>query len=635
MAYAATIEVEGIRKSFGPTVALAGVDLLAEEGRVLALLGPNGAGKTTLVRILTTLLRPDAGRARVAGYDVVTEATPLRSVIGLAGQFAAVDELLTGRENLELVGRLYHLSKAERAARAQMVLERFALTGAADRIVKGYSGGMRRRLDLGASLVGRPRVLILDEPTTGLDPRTRNDVWRYIEDLVEEGTTVLLTTQYLEEADYLAHRVVVVDEGRVIAEGTSDELKDQMGGDVLEVRVADAADLGRAGEVIAAFGDGHAQIDADQLRVSIPTRAGPGGLIEAGRRLTELGIALSDLGIRRPSLDDVFLSLTGHGAEAPDRAAARRAGAGRRPPDQKEFLVTAIATDRDGRPRTAPMTPALALSDTIGIAQRDLKRIMRTPQLLFFSAVQPVMFVLLFRYVFGGSIRTPGTSYVNYLMPGIFVQVVLFGGAQTAVGLATDLKEGVIDRFRTLPMARSAVLAGRTLADLLRNVFTVLLMVGVGLLVGFRFHGSPAANVGALRARPGLRVCLLVGLRGGRAGGAGSGDRSGRGLYPAVPAGVRQFRVRAGGQHAGMAAGLREPPAGQRDGDVGPGPPVGPAGRPLAVASGALVAGHFFGLRDHRRAGVCPVGVVVAPGASFGVAPVSALGPLANGPISS
>jgi daunorubicin resistance ABC transporter ATP-binding subunit len=320
MAYAATIEVEGIRKSFGPTVALAGVDLLAEEARVLALLGPNGAGKTTLVRILTTLLRPDAGRARVAGYDVVTEATPLRSVIGLAGQFAAVDELLTGRENLELVGRLYHLSKAERAARAQMVLERFALTGAADRIVKGYSGGMRRRLDLGASLVGRPAVLILDEPTTGLDPRTRNDVWRYIEDLVEEGTTVLLTTQYLEEADYLAHRVVVVDEGRVIAEGTSDELKDQMGGDVLEVRVTDAADLGRAGEVIAGFGDGHAQIDADQLRVSVPTRAGPGGLIEAGQRLTELGIALSDLGIRRPSLDDVFLSLTGHGADGADRA---------------------------------------------------------------------------------------------------------------------------------------------------------------------------------------------------------------------------------------------------------------------------------------------------------------------------
>ncbi len=320
MAYPATIEVEGIMKSFGPTVALAGVDLLAEEGKVLALLGPNGAGKTTLVRILTTLLRPDAGQARVAGYHVVRDATALRSVIGLAGQFAAVDELLTGRENLELVGRLYHLDKAERADRAQQVLERFALTGAADRIVKGYSGGMRRRLDLGASLVGRPRVLILDEPTTGLDPRTRNDVWRYIEDLVAEGTTVLLTTQYLEEADYLAHRVVVVDEGRIIAEGTSDELKDQMGGDVLEVRVADAADLRQAGEVIAAFGDGHAQVDEDQLRVSIPTRAGPGGLIEAGRRLTDLGVALSDLGIRRPSLDDVFLSLTGHGTEAPVEA---------------------------------------------------------------------------------------------------------------------------------------------------------------------------------------------------------------------------------------------------------------------------------------------------------------------------
>jgi ABC-2 type transport system ATP-binding protein len=320
VAQAATIEVEGIRKSFGTNLALAGVDLVAAEARVLALLGPNGAGKTTLVRILTTLLRPDAGRARVAGFDVVTDATALRSVIGLAGQFAAVDELLTGRENLELVGRLYHLSKGERAERAAQVLERFGLTNAADRIVKGYSGGMRRRLDLGASLVGSPRVLILDEPTTGLDPRTRNEVWRYIQDLVAEGTTVLLTTQYLEEADYLAHQVVVVDEGKVIAEGTSDELKDQLGGDVLEVRVTDLADIGRAGELVASFGEGHVQIDEDQRRVSIPTRAGPQGLIEAGQRLTDHGIALTDLGIRRPSLDDVFLSLTGHGAGSTDDA---------------------------------------------------------------------------------------------------------------------------------------------------------------------------------------------------------------------------------------------------------------------------------------------------------------------------
>jgi ABC-2 type transport system ATP-binding protein len=320
------IVVEGVTKSFGATRALNGVDLVAEPGRVLALLGPNGAGKTTLVRILSTLLKPDQGRATVAGFDVVADAARLRAVIGLAGQFAAVDELLTGRENLELVGRLYHLGGEQRRRRAQEVLERFGLTDAGDRLVKGYSGGMRRRLDVGASLVGHPTVLILDEPTTGLDPASRNDVWRYIQDLVDEGTTVLLTTQYLEEADRLSNRVVVVDEGRVIAEGTSDELKDQMGGDVLEARVALVQDLERAAEIIARFGEGPVQVTTDQLRVSVPTRAGAQGLIGAGRMLDDSGIALEDLGIRRPSLDDVFLALTGHTADdsSDDEAPADR-----------------------------------------------------------------------------------------------------------------------------------------------------------------------------------------------------------------------------------------------------------------------------------------------------------------------
>ncbi len=323
----ALIEVVDVAKSFGETVALDGVSLEAEAGRVLGLLGPNGAGKTTLVRVLTTLLIPDRGTARVAGYDVVKDAAALRTVIGLAGQFAAVDELLTGRENLELVGRLYHLRPKDRRERAQYVLERFGLADAADRLVKGYSGGMRRRLDVGASLVGRPRVLILDEPTTGLDPASRNDVWHFIEELVVEGTTVLLTTQYLEEADRLASRIVVVDEGKVIAEGTADELKDQMGGDVLEARVVDPADLERAGELIARYGDGAAQIDPVQRRVSVPTRSGAKGLIAAGRLLDDSGIALDDLGLRRPSLDDVFLALTGHDTaqdEAPSGPARKR-----------------------------------------------------------------------------------------------------------------------------------------------------------------------------------------------------------------------------------------------------------------------------------------------------------------------
>jgi ABC-2 type transport system ATP-binding protein len=306
------IEVEGLAKRFGSTQALAQVDLVAEEGRVLALLGPNGAGKTTLVRILATLLKPDNGRAKVAGCDVVADAKRLRPLIGLTGQFAAVDELLSGRENLELVGLFYRLSKTERRRRAEDVLERFSLTDAAEDLVKTYSGGMRRRLDVGASLIGRPRVLFLDEPTTGLDPRTRNDVWSFVEDLVAAGTTVLLTTQYMEEAEHLAHRIVVMDAGAIVAQGTAAELKDRMGGDVLEARVASAADLDRAAALIAQLGQGAPRVDSEERRISLPTRGATQVLIAAGQRLQEDGIALEDLGIRHPSLDDVFLSLTGH-----------------------------------------------------------------------------------------------------------------------------------------------------------------------------------------------------------------------------------------------------------------------------------------------------------------------------------
>ena len=310
------IETSGVEKTFGTTVALAGVDVQAKGGQVLALLGPNGAGKTTLVRVLTTLLRPDAGWAKVNGFDVVKDATQLRSCIGLAGQYAAVDEMLTGRENLELVGRLYHLPKKERRQRAHEVLELFGLADAGDRQVKTYSGGMRRRLDVGASLVGHPPVLILDEPTTGLDPRSRLDLWQFIEGLVSDGTTILLTTQYLEEADRLAHQVVVLDQGKVIAAGTSDQLKDQLGGDMIEARVSDGADLDRAVAILAGLDQGPPQVDELQRRVSVPSRKGAQTLMAAARRLEESGIELEDLAVHRPSLDDVFLSLTGHAAES-------------------------------------------------------------------------------------------------------------------------------------------------------------------------------------------------------------------------------------------------------------------------------------------------------------------------------
>jgi ABC transporter DrrB family efflux protein len=500
---ASMIEVHAVGKRFGATQALAGVDLLAEEGKVLALLGPNGAGKTTLVRILATLLRPDSGQAMVAGCDVVADAARLRSRIGLTGQFAAVDELLTGRENLELVGLFYRLSKAERRSQATDVLERFSLIDAADKLVKTYSGGMRRRLDVGASLIGRPRVLFLDEPTTGLDPRTRNDVWSFVEELVAAGTTVLLTTQYMEEAEHLAQRIVVIDSGTVVAQGTSAELKDRMGGDMLEARVAHAGDLDRAAALIGEVGQGAPRIDPDQRRVSLPTKGATQVLIAAGRRLEEDGVALEDLGIRHPSLDDVFLSLTGNVRGTQFDGAQLDGGLDK---DARLDGVSAGMSPAVSMPRPssepdashAPRLSTAAVRDTGGVAKRNLLRIVRNPRLLVISAIQPAMLLVLFRYVLGGAIHIPGRSYVDYIVPAVFIEAVMIGGMATAIGLADDLRSGIIDRFRSLPMARSAVLAGRTLADLARSVFSLALMVGLGLLVGFSFHASAGSIVAGL-----------------------------------------------------------------------------------------------------------------------------------------
>jgi ABC-2 type transport system ATP-binding protein len=320
----AAIVVEGIEKRFGKVEALKGIDLQVGQSTVLGLLGPNGAGKTTAVRILTTLLHPDKGRATVAGFDVVRDAERLRHVVGLAGQYAAVDENLTGLENLEMVGRLYHLPAAEARKRAETILERFELTGAAGRTAKTYSGGMRRRLDLGASLVGRPQVLFLDEPTTGLDPRGRVGMWDVIREIVSDGTTLMLTTQYLEEADHLADRIAVIDNGRVIAEGTSDDLKDRVGGEVLSLRVADRDQVSTASGAVLALGPGGGNVDNNTGEITIPVGAdGTSILTEAVRRLDDEKIRLADVSLHRPSLDDVFMALTGHAAEeAPAEDAA-------------------------------------------------------------------------------------------------------------------------------------------------------------------------------------------------------------------------------------------------------------------------------------------------------------------------
>jgi ABC-2 type transport system ATP-binding protein len=469
----AMIHVSGLTHSFGETRALDDVSLDVAEGEVVGLLGPNGAGKTTLLRVLATLLRPDAGGAFVGGYDAARAAGSVRQLIGLAGQSAAVDEVLTARENLALVGRLYGLDRATVQARTDELLGRFDLVDAADRQVKTYSGGMRRRLDLAATLIGEPRVVLLDEPTAGLDPRSRNELWDMVDDIARRGVTIVVTSQYLEEIERLAQRVFVIDRGRIVADGTTDGLKRAMGDDVVEVRVADSVDVPCAVEVLAGVGHGAPVVEDRHVRVGV--RDGVAAVATAARQLHDATVKLDDLGLRHPSLDDVFFRLTGDGARMDTPAPPRRAAIEPIPLRARRHAV----------------------SDMAAVTRRYLVRFARIPQLLVLSVAQPVVFLVMLNAVFGGVVAGSGIgNYVQYLLPGVLVMTVVLGGSVTSAGMAEDLQAGVIDRFRSLPMSRAAVLVGRTVADLVRVGSGLVVAIATGIALGYHPPGLARSLVG-------------------------------------------------------------------------------------------------------------------------------------------
>ena len=483
------IEAEGLTKRYGPTVALDGIDLQVPAGSILGVLGPNGAGKTTALRILTTLSLPDDGWARVAGHDVVREAAAVQRNIGVTAQDATVDEVLTGRQNLVMIGRLSGLRRRQARARAAELLDQFDLADAADRMLKEYSGGMRRRLDLAAGLVTRPPVLFLDEPTTGLDPASRLRMWNVIRELVAGGVTLLLTTQYLDEADELADRIVVIDHGHVIAEGEPAELKTQTGGARLEVTLTEANPA--ASGALEPFAAGPVQREPGRAAAAGTGtqrgRPGQHGRTRPRRRRDHRRRRGSPSALARRRL------LRAH---RPPRGASR--GTRRSRPGGSPVMTLTTLPSAAPILRPAPSRRlAQRFADVIVLTGRNLVHIAREPLQLSDVTIQPVLFTLLFVYVFGSGVVLPGGgSYTDFAIAGLLALNLTTSAMGTAVGLSSDLNSGVIDRFRTLPMWRAAVLVGRSLADLSTAALCALIVALTGLVIGWRPDASIPAVIG-------------------------------------------------------------------------------------------------------------------------------------------
>ena len=476
---APVLHVRNVVRSFGAVQALRGVDLDVRAGEVVGLLGPNGAGKTTLVHIIATLLDADGGHVAVCGADVAWQPAEARCHLGLAGQYASVDELLTGRENLELIGRLYGLGDDDCRARSAALIDSLGLAHAAERRVGSYSGGMRRRLDLGATMIGEPALLLLDEPTTGLDPRSRLELWDLIADIAKGGTGVLITSQNLHEIEQLADRAVVLDGGTVIVDDTVDAIRRQIGGQILDVAI-DSEHLDAAASALDHAGF-DTRLDQNRRRIVAPTTGGLPSALEAAHTLVGAALEPSEFSLRAPTLEEAFLALT----DAPTDPSAN---------DEPDSIGLRPLPER-----TRPVATRSGRRDITALIGRDLRRLLRSPQALFFAAVMPVMFVLALTAVFGDLVETVlGDHYIDFLLPGVLVMQITLSAGTTGVGIATDLHHGIIDRFRSLPIAQPAVLIGRTTADLTRNAIGATIMIAAGFAIGYRLHGGVLGGIAAL-----------------------------------------------------------------------------------------------------------------------------------------